>query len=77
MRFQCFPLGLQATVNSDLDPLLNELSRNPKFDWIKRRIQSLWPKWTDALKQLETIKPFQHSEKKVSSISQVTISFDS
>lgn len=61
-----FDLHTQAIVNSDLNKLLEVLGSNAKFNWIKRRIKGLWPKWSDALKQLQRVKPFKHKKKRVS-----------
>ena len=47
------------------------MSGNSKFDWISRRIHSRWPKWVAALKHLEMIKSFNHSEKMVGIVFQV------
>jgi len=54
-----------ATICYNPDPLLQKLSHNSKFDWLRRRISTLWPQWVKAGRTLEAQKPFKHTEKSV------------
>ena len=64
--FPPFIFSLQARIRYSPDALLQKLSENSKFDWIRRRISTSWPEWERAGRQLAAQKPFQHTEKKVS-----------
>jgi len=62
----CATLGSpQATICYNPDPLFQKLSHNSKFDWLRRRISTLWPQWVKAGRTLEAQKPFKHTEKSV------------
>ena len=61
-----FLLSLQARIRYSPDALLQKLSENSKFDWIRRRISTSWPEWERAGRLLAAKKPFQHTEKRAS-----------
>ena len=69
----CYSLGelpiFQDLLRSNVEDLFNLLKADNqvKFQWIKRRIQQMWPHWQAALKSLKHKKDLANTvQKKVS-----------
>ena len=65
--------SLQARIRYSPDALLQTLAENSKFDWVRRRISTSWPEWERAGRLLAAKKPFQHTEKRVSDLYQLSV----
>ena len=52
-----FIFAIQAEINTNLEGLLSKLQdpgQRQNYEWIRRRIRMLWPRWMSAITQLQS-----------------------